>query len=180
MRTTPMTSLDRIPSPTYAGLAADEFGMPDGRPPIVLLHGLTFDRTMWRPALAELQTIDPGRHAITLDLPGHGESPDASTYRARGDGRSCPRRDRRGRARRSHPGRALGQRLDRGHVRDTSPDTWDRPRRRRLPRRPVRGHAPIDGAGASRTRLRGRLVADLRAMHSGSTRSPQMSGRSSR
>ena len=75
-----MTSLDRIPSPTYAGLAADKSGMPDGRPPIVLLHGLTFDRTMWRPALAELQTIDPGRRAIALDLPGHGESPDASTY----------------------------------------------------------------------------------------------------
>ncbi len=65
---------------TYAGLAADEFGTPDGRPPIVLLHGLTFDRTMWRPALAELQTIDPGRRAIALDLPGHGASPDASTY----------------------------------------------------------------------------------------------------
>jgi pimeloyl-ACP methyl ester carboxylesterase len=76
-----MTRLDRIPSATYAGLAADDLGRPDRRPPLVLLHGLTFDRTMWRPALAELETIDPGRRAIALDLPGHGESPDASTYK---------------------------------------------------------------------------------------------------
>ena len=180
MRTTPMTSLDRIPSPTYAGLAADESGMPDGRPPIVLLHGLTFDRTMWRPALAELED---DRSWTTCDHPrppGPRRVAGCIHVPARGDGRSCPRRDRRGRAPRSHPGRALGQRIGRGHVRDTSRDSWDRPRRRRLPHRPVRGHAPIDGAGASRTRLRGRLVADLRAMHSGSTRSPRMSGRSSR
>ena len=69
-----------VPSTTYAGLAADDLGRPDDRAPIVLLHGLTFDRTMWRPALAELETIDPGRRAIALDLPGHGESPDASSY----------------------------------------------------------------------------------------------------
>ena len=75
-----MIHSEPVPSVTYAGLAADEFGTPDGRPPIVLLHGLTFDRTMWRPALTELQTIDPGRRAIALDLPGHGASPDASTY----------------------------------------------------------------------------------------------------
>ena len=36
-----------------AGLAADTQGHPDDtRPPLLLLHGLTFDRTMWRPALA--------------------------------------------------------------------------------------------------------------------------------
>jgi pimeloyl-ACP methyl ester carboxylesterase len=61
-------------------LAADDRGVSDDRPPFVLLHGLTFDRTMWRPALAELEAIDPGRRAITLDLPGHGDSPDASSY----------------------------------------------------------------------------------------------------
>ena len=65
---------------SYAGLAADDVGRSDDRPPLVLLHGLTFDRTMWRPALAELERIDPGRRAIALDLPGHGESPDASSY----------------------------------------------------------------------------------------------------
>jgi pimeloyl-ACP methyl ester carboxylesterase len=35
---------------------------------------------MWRPALAELEAIDPARRAVALDLPGHGESPDAPTY----------------------------------------------------------------------------------------------------
>jgi pimeloyl-ACP methyl ester carboxylesterase len=69
-----------FPSGTYAGLAADDLGRPDSRAPLVLLHGLSFDRQMWRPALAELEAIDPGRRAIALDLPGHGNSPDAISY----------------------------------------------------------------------------------------------------
>jgi pimeloyl-ACP methyl ester carboxylesterase len=64
----------------YAGLAADEVGRVDERPSIVLLHGLTFDRRMWRPALTELEQIEPGRHAIAFDLPGHGETPDEAAY----------------------------------------------------------------------------------------------------
>ena len=63
-----------------AGLAADDYGESDARAPLVLLHGLTFDRSLWRPALAELRRIDPGRRALALDLPGHGESPDWSSY----------------------------------------------------------------------------------------------------
>lgn len=63
-----------------AGLAADDYGDSDHRPPLVLLHGLTFDRSLWRPALAELRRIDPGRRVLALDLPGHGESPDWSSY----------------------------------------------------------------------------------------------------
>jgi len=46
----------------------------DERPPLVLLPGLTFDRTMWRPALEALRTIDPGRTTLALDAPGEGES----------------------------------------------------------------------------------------------------------
>jgi pimeloyl-ACP methyl ester carboxylesterase len=65
---------------TYADLAADDSGRSDDRPPLVLLHGLTFDRTMWRPALHELEAIDPGRRALALDTPGHGDSPDATSY----------------------------------------------------------------------------------------------------
>ena len=72
--------LGAFPSRTYADLAADDVGRSDDRPPLVLLHGLTFDRQMWRPALAELDTVDPGRRAIAIDLPGHGDSPDAATY----------------------------------------------------------------------------------------------------
>ncbi len=59
---------------TLAGLAADDSGQSDARPPLVLLHGLTFDRSLWRPSLDELQRIDPGRRVLALDLPGHGAS----------------------------------------------------------------------------------------------------------
>jgi pimeloyl-ACP methyl ester carboxylesterase len=59
----------------FSNLAGDLAGAPDQRPPLVLLHGLTFDRTMWHPALAELAGLDPGRQVLALDLPGHGESP---------------------------------------------------------------------------------------------------------
>jgi len=65
---------------SYAGLVADDLGTSDERPPLVLLHGLTFDRTMWRSALGELEAIDPGRRALALDLPGQGESSEAASY----------------------------------------------------------------------------------------------------
>ena len=71
----------RLPSTKrYAGLAADEYGTDGDQPPIVLLHGISFDRTMWRPALDELRAIDPDRRALAFDLPGHGDSPDATSY----------------------------------------------------------------------------------------------------
>jgi pimeloyl-ACP methyl ester carboxylesterase len=63
-----------------AGLAADDYGRSDDRPPLILLHGLTFDRTIWRDIVAEVQRIDPGRRVVAIDLPGHGESPEQSTY----------------------------------------------------------------------------------------------------
>ena len=65
---------------TLAGLAADDYGHPDDRAPLVLLHGLTFDRSMWRPSLAELHRLDPGRRVLALDLPGHGASPGWPSY----------------------------------------------------------------------------------------------------
>jgi pimeloyl-ACP methyl ester carboxylesterase len=71
---------NRPRSTRYGGLAADDYGHSDGRPPLVLLNGYTFDRTMWRSSLAELETLDPGRRAVAIDLPGHGESPDARSY----------------------------------------------------------------------------------------------------
>ncbi|MEU8301600.1 alpha/beta fold hydrolase [Micromonospora sp. NPDC048909] len=51
------------------------------RAPLVLLHGLTFDRRQWEPLLRELEVVDPGRQALALDLPGHGESPRQDSYR---------------------------------------------------------------------------------------------------
>lgn len=63
-----------------AGLAADDYGRSDDRAPLVLLHGMTFDRSTWRDIIPELQRIDPGRRVVAIDLPGHGQSPDQATY----------------------------------------------------------------------------------------------------
>ncbi|GAA5114407.1 alpha/beta fold hydrolase [Pseudonocardia adelaidensis] len=57
-------------------LAADLTGTEDGRPPVVLLHGLTFDRGTW----ATLVHVLGNRRAVALDLPGHGESPGRDSY----------------------------------------------------------------------------------------------------
>lgn len=65
----------------YGGLAGDLTGRDDGRPPLVLVHGLTFDRTTWRPALEALERLDGGRRVLSLDLPGHGGSPPSDSYR---------------------------------------------------------------------------------------------------
>jgi pimeloyl-ACP methyl ester carboxylesterase len=62
------------------GLAVDDWGDSDHRAPLVLLHGLTFNRAIWRPIVAELQRIDPGRRVLSIDLPGHGESPAQPCY----------------------------------------------------------------------------------------------------
>lgn len=45
-----------------------EFGRP-----VVLLHDLSFDRTMWWPAAAEL--TGAACTVVAPDLPGHGQSP---------------------------------------------------------------------------------------------------------
>lgn len=64
----------------FAGVAGRLEGSQDGRPALVLVHGLTFDSAMWQPGLAELRTIDPGRQTLVLDLPGHGGSPAWPSY----------------------------------------------------------------------------------------------------
>jgi len=64
----------------FGHLAGDLTGEPGRTPPLVLLHGLTFDRTSWHPALAELAELDPGRRVLSLDLPGHGGSPAWPSY----------------------------------------------------------------------------------------------------
>jgi pimeloyl-ACP methyl ester carboxylesterase len=66
---------------TFAGLSADTRGVDDERAPLVFLHGLTFDRRIWRPALRELAVLDPGRRSVAFDLPGHGRSADLPSYR---------------------------------------------------------------------------------------------------
>jgi pimeloyl-ACP methyl ester carboxylesterase len=71
---------DKPAARSFAGLAGSLEGDPDQQAPLILLHGLTFDRTMWRPAVAELRTIDPGRPILAVDLPGHGLSPAWPSY----------------------------------------------------------------------------------------------------
>src|SRR5437763_4121670 len=39
--------------------------------PVVFLHGLTFDRTTWRPII---ERLSDGVCSIAFDLPGHGET----------------------------------------------------------------------------------------------------------
>lgn len=58
-------------SRTYGALAADDHGAAGG-PPLLLVHGLTFDRRQWGPVL---RALDPDRRAVAVDLPGHGDSP---------------------------------------------------------------------------------------------------------
>ncbi|WP_433556137.1 alpha/beta fold hydrolase [Pseudonocardia xinjiangensis] len=65
---------------TDVTLACDIYGSRDDRPPLVLLHGLAFDRRQWQPMLRHLAAIDPHRRVIVLDLPGHGESARLETY----------------------------------------------------------------------------------------------------
>jgi pimeloyl-ACP methyl ester carboxylesterase len=77
----PMSTIQATGQPArIAGLAADDYGHSDDRAPLILLHGLTFDRTTWRDIMPELQRIDPGRRVVALDLPGHGQSPDQPAY----------------------------------------------------------------------------------------------------
>ncbi|MCF6734536.1 alpha/beta hydrolase [Blastococcus sp. KM273129] len=59
----------RVTSPAPLALATDVDG--DG-PPVVLLHGITEDRTFWAPLVAPLAT---SATVVRVDLRGHGESP---------------------------------------------------------------------------------------------------------
>jgi pimeloyl-ACP methyl ester carboxylesterase len=53
-----------------AGLAFERYGA--GSPPIVFLHGLTFERASWYPIVARLGA---GIESVLVDLPGHGDTP---------------------------------------------------------------------------------------------------------
>lgn len=73
-------SSGRVKTIKVGGLAGRTSGVFDGRPPLVLLHGLTFNRAMWNPALDLMFEWDPARQVLALDLPGHGESDSAPRY----------------------------------------------------------------------------------------------------
>ncbi|WP_440072597.1 alpha/beta fold hydrolase [Streptosporangium sp. OZ121] len=58
----------------HGDLAADGHGTDGDQPAPVLLHGLGADRHQWESVIRELARHDPERRAVSLDLPGHGES----------------------------------------------------------------------------------------------------------
>ena len=47
----------------------------DAYPPVVLIHGVGLDQTMWEP-MAELLSVD--RRVVTYDMIGHGDAPKPS------------------------------------------------------------------------------------------------------
>jgi len=55
----------------WGGLTGREHGGGGAGPALVLLHGLTFDRSMWYPVL---EALPRDHHALAFDLPGHGGS----------------------------------------------------------------------------------------------------------
>jgi pimeloyl-ACP methyl ester carboxylesterase len=60
--------LETVQRTPRGGLAYEKHG--DGTP-VVFLHGLTFDRTTWRPII---ERLGEGVCSIAFDLPGHGET----------------------------------------------------------------------------------------------------------
>lgn len=66
----------------FGSLAADiDVGSDGGAPPLVFLHGLTFNRSMWRSVRARVAAVDPKRRMVAFDLPGHGGSDPQADYR---------------------------------------------------------------------------------------------------
>jgi pimeloyl-ACP methyl ester carboxylesterase len=64
----------------YGDLSGTLFGLASNRPPLVLLHGLTFDRRQWSPLLG-FDAIGANRQSLVLDLPGHCASLRQADYR---------------------------------------------------------------------------------------------------
>jgi hypothetical protein len=53
------------------------YDRPGSGPPMLFVHGLTYDRRMWAPVIEQLNNAHP---CVNLDLPGHGESSEAEAY----------------------------------------------------------------------------------------------------
>ncbi len=57
-------------------LAYDETGPPSGAP-VIMLHGILFDRSMWE---RQVEALSDAYRVVTVDAPGHGESPARSGF----------------------------------------------------------------------------------------------------
>ena len=65
----------------FGGLAADVTGRRGDEPPLVLVPGLTFDRSIWRPITEQGPIARSQRLTVAVDLPGHGGSATQDDYR---------------------------------------------------------------------------------------------------
>jgi pimeloyl-ACP methyl ester carboxylesterase len=52
----------------------------DSRPPVLFIHQLGLDRSIWAPCIKSLERLDPNRRLIAINLPGHGGTPDQLPY----------------------------------------------------------------------------------------------------
>mgnify|MGYP002138571717 CR=1 FL=1 len=69
----------RVVTRGAVGLAVRTSGDDDGRPPVLLVHGMGSDHTTWRKVAGALRA--QGRCVAAVDLRGHGRSGRAGSYR---------------------------------------------------------------------------------------------------
>jgi pimeloyl-ACP methyl ester carboxylesterase len=91
--------LETIQRTASQGLAYEQHG--DGMP-VVFLHGLTFDRTTWRPII---ERLGDGVRSIAFDLPGHGDT----------GGEPCAMREAAGRVNAALESMGVGEPIIVGH-----------------------------------------------------------------
>ena len=91
--------LETIDRTASGGLAYEEHG--DGMP-VVFLHGLTFDRTTWRPII---ERLGDGVRSVAFDLPGHGDTA----------GEPCTMREAAARVKSALDGLGIGEPVIVGH-----------------------------------------------------------------
>ena len=73
--------MPRVPTSLGLSIGYDEAG-EGARTPIVFLHGVGSDRTVWRP---QLEHFADERRAIAFDYPGYGDSDPAPEDTSRDD-----------------------------------------------------------------------------------------------
>src|SRR3954452_9115100 len=73
--------MPRVMTATGIGIGYDEAG-EGGHKPIVFLHGVGSDKSVWRP---QLEHFAPERRAVAFDYPGYGDSDSAPEGTSRDD-----------------------------------------------------------------------------------------------
>lgn len=66
------TSTGKATPPLPLAYSQDGDGLP-----LIFLHGMTYDRRMWKPLIEQLRG---SFKCVNVDLPGHGESPARASY----------------------------------------------------------------------------------------------------